>query len=300
MEFKPYMHIEKYGSDEVQGIELGKCFIMPKIDGTNASVWLCPKSGQLQAGSRTRHLTLEKDNAGFYRHVLDNEAYFSPIFESFPKWRLFGEFLVPHSLKAYREDAWRKFYIFDIFDEEKQKYISYEQYEPILKQYGLEYIPCMGVVQNISYDSLLRNLEQNTYLLKDGSGAGEGIVVKNYEFQNKYGRTTWAKLITNAFKEKHVKEMGANYRDEKQMIEQEIVDEYVTQHLVDKTFAKIANENNGWNSKYIPQLLGVVFHDLVVEEIWDIVKKNKMPTINFKTLNTLAIIKIKQLKSELF
>lgn len=298
-EFKEYIHLEKYGNDEVQGIELGQCFIFPKIDGTNASLWLCEESG-LQAGSRKRHLSVEADNAGFYKHSLDNQDKFIPLFNRYPHWRLYGEFLVPHSLKTYRQDAWRKFYIFDVYDDEKDKYISYEEYEPVLKEFDLEYVPCLCVVKNVSYDSLLKNLELNTFLIEDGNGVGEGIVIKNYLYENKYKRTTWAKLITNSFKEKHIREMGANYKEEKQMIEQQIVDDYIDVHLVDKTFAKIVNENEGWNSKYIPQLLGMVFHDLVNEEIWDIVKKNKMPTINFKTLNTLTIIKVKQIKSELF
>lgn len=40
--------------------------------------------------------------------------------------------------------------------------------------------------------------------------------------------------------------------------------------------------------------------DLVNEEIWNIVKKMKNPTINFKTLNHLTVLKTKELKSELF
>ena len=69
--FKRYQHLERFGTTEVQNIELGECFIFPKIDGTNASVWL--HNGEIQAGSRTRHLSLEKDNAGFLEWVLKQE-----------------------------------------------------------------------------------------------------------------------------------------------------------------------------------------------------------------------------------
>ena len=94
--------------------------------------------------------------------------------------------------------------------------------------------------------------------------------------------------------------MGHTVKNMKQMTEQEICDGYVTKHLIDKVYAKIVNEMEGWNSKYIPRLLQTVFYDLVNEEIWNIVKKMKNPTINFKTLNTLAILKIKEIKPELF
>ena len=72
MEFKKYQHLERFGNDEVEGIELGKLYIFPKLDGSNAQVWL-DDEGNIKAGSRNRELTLEKDNAGFYKFVLENE-----------------------------------------------------------------------------------------------------------------------------------------------------------------------------------------------------------------------------------
>ena len=69
--FRKYQHLERFGTTEVEQIELGECFIFPKIDGTNASVWIT--NGVLQAGSRTRKLSLESDNAGFYGWVLKQD-----------------------------------------------------------------------------------------------------------------------------------------------------------------------------------------------------------------------------------
>ena len=39
MEFVKYPHLERFGNDEVQGIEFGECWIFPKLDGANASIW---------------------------------------------------------------------------------------------------------------------------------------------------------------------------------------------------------------------------------------------------------------------
>ena len=47
MEFKKYMHIERLGTDEVEDIEFGECYIFYKLDGTNGSVWL--DNGELKA-----------------------------------------------------------------------------------------------------------------------------------------------------------------------------------------------------------------------------------------------------------
>lgn len=51
--FKKYMHLERFGNDEVLGIELGECYVFPKLDGTNASLWV-GEDGSVQAGSRNR------------------------------------------------------------------------------------------------------------------------------------------------------------------------------------------------------------------------------------------------------
>ena len=53
-------------------------------------------------------------------------------------------------------------------------------------------------------------MEKNVFLIEDGKGAGEGIVIKNYDFRNRYNRNTFAKIVTSEFKEKHAKEMGAS------------------------------------------------------------------------------------------
>lgn len=65
MEFERYLSLKRFGTDEVEGIELGECYIFPKLDGTNASTWL--EEDDLMAGSRNRTLGEEsdKDNAGF-------------------------------------------------------------------------------------------------------------------------------------------------------------------------------------------------------------------------------------------
>jgi hypothetical protein len=299
MEFRKYQHIERFGTDEVDGIEIGICYVFPKIDGTNSSVWL--DNGILKAGSRNRELTLDKDNAGFYNSIKDDQRIINYL-NKHPEHRLFGEWLVPHSLKTYRDDAWRKFYIFDVcLDkyEDDLEYLPYEVYKPLLDEFDIDYLVPLRIVKNGDYETFLKCLEQNNFLIKDGCGVGEGIVIKNYDYYNKYKRQTWAKIVTAEFREKHHKEMGAPITENK-MIEEEIIDTYVTEAFVDKEYAKIVTEQNGWISKNIPMLLSRVFYELINEEIWNILKKFKNPKIDFKILNALTINKIKAVKPEIF
>ena len=294
--FKEYQHLERFGTTEVAQIELGECYIFPKIDGTNASVWLL--NGELQAGSRTRHLTLEKDNAGFLAWAKEQTNLIEYLKEN-PLLRLYGEWLVPHSLKTYRESAWRKFYVFDVYDDETKTHLPYSEYKDGLEKFGIEYIPPISIITNADYEQLVGQLIKNVFLIEDGKGAGEGIVIKNYGFRNKYGRQTWAKIVTSEFKEKHAKEMGASEIKGKKMVEEEIVSKYVTVALCEKVYAKIENES-GWSSKMIPRLLNTVYYDLVKEDCWEFVNENKNPTINFATLQHFTFRKVKESLPNLF
>lgn len=308
MEFRSYQHIERYGNDAVDGILCGKCTIMPKIDGTNSSVWL-GEDGELHFGSHHRELSLENDNAGFMRDCINTlKDKLSAFFEEFPKYRIYGEWLVPHSLKTYRDNAWRKFYIFDVTDETsteinsegetKRRYIPYKEYKPLLEKYGLEYIPPIAEITNPTEEKLYELLEKNDYLIKDGNGTGEGIIIKNYDFYNKYGRNIFAKIVTSEFKEKHKKAMGVS-EYAMTSIEEKITDDFVTHALCEKEFEKIKVEE-GWDDRKIPQLLNTVFHEIICEEMWNILKKYKGCTINFKTLQQFVFNKVKKELPELF
>lgn len=301
------MHIERLNTTETQNIELGECYIFPKIDGTNASVWL--HDGKIQAGSRTRHLSAESDNAGFYAWVIDQPNLLAYLLEN-PTHRLFGEWLVPHSLKTYRSEAWRKFYVFDVaIDKESDeilhesdttlKYIHYEEYKPLMEKHGIDYIPPVCKLTNGSYEQLVNQLMKNVFLIEDGKGYGEGIVIKRYDFRNKYNRPTWAKIVTSEFKEKHSKEMGPPDMKGEKMVEHEIAKEFVTKALVDKEHAKIEVET-GWTSKMIPRLLNTVYYCIVKEEAWEFVKKHKSPVIDFKRLQHFVFNEVKAKKPELF
>jgi len=308
MEFRNYQHIERFGTTEVEGIEFGRCYIFPKIDGTNASTWM--NFDIIHAGSRKRSLSLESDNAGFYNWIITQENIADYLLKN-PTHRLFGEWLVPHSLKTYRDDAWRKFYVFDVaIDKEPDeilhegddvvKYIPYDEYKPLLEEFGIEYIAPIAIINNPDYEKLVTQLDKNDYLITDGRGIGEGIVIKNYDFKNKYGRQTWAKIVTSEFKEKHRKEMGATETDGKKMVEEEIANEFVTEALCEKVLAKIILDSDGFTSRKIPQLLNTVYYDLIVEESWNFVKKHKYPTINFGTLKHFCFAKTKQNLPKIF
>lgn len=299
MKFARYQHIERWGTDEVEGIEIGKCYLFPKLDGTNASIWL---DGEIKAGSRNRQLHLQGDNQGFY-HAILNDSQFDGIkkcLQERPNLRFFGEWLVKHTISDYRDSAWRRFYVFDVVEEKENtfRYLPYEEYKELCDHYGIEYIPALKIINNPTYEDILFAAQNNHYLLPEDK-VGEGIICKNFEFVNKYQRTTWAKVVLSEFKENFYKKMGSPEKDNK-LIEEEIIEKYCTEAFIEKTYAKVANDRGGWKSQYIPHLLGLCFTEFVKEETYNFVKKYKNPKIDFKTLNLFLIRKIKRVKKELF
>jgi len=302
MEFKKYQHIERIGKDTTEGLLDGMCIIQFKIDGTNSSCWI-NDNGEIKAGSRNRELTFENDNAGFYKYISEHNGV-KEYLQKHPNHRLYGEFLVPHSLKTYAEDAWRKFYIFDVCldkDDGTVEYLPYNMYQEFLEEFDLDYIPSLAIIKNPTYESLLKCLDKTgQFLIKDGEGNDEGIIVKNYDFYNSHNEQIWGKIVSNEFKGKHHKEMGAPEINNTTLVEEKIIEQYCTSAFIEKEYAKIVNENDGWKSRFIPKLFERVYRELIIEESYNIVKEYKNPRINYQTLYNLIIREIKKIKKDLF
>lgn len=298
--FKKYIHLERLGAEEVDGIELGICHVFPKLDGTNASVWFNPEKNFIEFGSRGRVLSEEADNHAFRSTMLqytDETKRLFEVFEAHPDWNIYGEWLVPHTLRSYRDSAWRKFWIFDVLDG-ANSFIPYEDYFAELS--GLNIIDPLCIIENPSQEQLMNVMRhKNTFLVEDGKGIGEGIAIKRYGYQNKYGRTTWAKLVNNEFKELNSRAFERKILEGAFQVEAAIVQDFVTESLVQKTLAKIEGETQE-RGQIIPRLLNTVYYELIREECWEFVKKFNRPTINFALLYKHCVEQTKKHAKELF
>lgn len=295
--FQKYIHLERYGTSAVDGIDKGICYIFPKLDGANASIWYDDSQNLIRCASRNRELTLHEDNAGFMDWAVNNDNLIKLVKEH-PNIRFYGEWLVPHTVKGYKQDAWRRFYIFDVLSEQGN-WIPYKTYVTTLQQYNVDYIPAVEL-SNPSYEELTKLADFASFQMEEGKGAGEGIVIKRYNFINRFRQTTWAKLINKQFAEVSHNKVGTP-RILNNEIELGMADKFITKHLVDKVYAKIENSSDtGFNAKHIPQLLQTVYHDFINEELWNALKDFKNPTINFKLLTACVNNKVKELKPEVF
>lgn len=303
MEYRSYMHIEKLGNSAVEGILNGVCYVSYKVDGTNAVVWL-REDGTLGFGSRNRELaSLQEDNGGFLKFMLSEDyaalhkdllAYLT----KYPNRVIYGEWLVKHTLQTYAADAWKKFYVFDIYDADTDSYVNYDEYSVEFGSYpNIDFIPILAKIDNPTVDQLKALLNKTGDWLVT-IGLGEGIVIKNYAYKNKYGWTKWGKLLTEDFlKNKGVKN-SINTRPDPTFMEIEIIKLMTAEHIL-KEKAKIKLAHDGWDSKHIYELLNRSFNEFWRDN-WEIIlKKFKMPTINFLNLKKLSDEKVKEVLNQI-
>ena len=297
MQYKSYQHIEKLGNKEVEGILKGKCSIQPKIDGTNGVVWL-GDDGIIHAGSRRRDLTLDNDNAGFYNTVIKDDNIRKYLLDHKDHY-LYGEWLVPHTIRYYHPESWKHFYVFDIFSYDRG-YIPYDEYSKELDKYGISYIPEIISIDNPTMEDLTKYLKETKYLIPEDK-MSEGIIIKNYEYRNQYGRCTYAKIVAEEFfNTKSILRMK-NHEAKDKTSEKDIVTTMLSEPLIRKEFAKIKLAYpDARRQELIGRTLNTIFHVFIHEELLDYIEK-KRPLINFYYLKKECDERIKEvLRSELF
>lgn len=316
--FRKFDHVERLGHLETVGIEIGTVHVFSKIDGSNAVVWL-GADGRIQCGSRNRQLGEGHDNHGFRGWLFGEStaaAALRAVVSQRPGFVFYGEWLVPHTIRTYREDSWRRFFVFDVFDVAAGRYVPYDVYSAWLVDTGADFLKPLVVLQDPSSAQLMDLLSADRTLLRDGAPGTEGIVCKNYGWMNRFQRQPWAKLVNaHAMGESRATPIprigGTNSEDA-------IAAKYVTEHLVAKTRAKLvadlANKNgidlmradatllveSQFRNRLIPALLGTVFSELIREEMWSIVKEGKDPRVDFGLLRRATILRTKELAADLF
>lgn len=276
-------------------------------------------------GSFTRHETILLQNDRFrgaidhferVGHILINHFFLSG--GRMHDITIFGEWLVPHTVK-YEKQFYNRFYVFDLYDKLTRKFIPYltgeneggilgkfhidpenfmsqrnETKNPwfilsqILNKHYKENIMHIVPHDNIDTQNVDKAIAQ-ALELPDPCNAKyrEGIVIKNYDFTNAYGRQEHAKVIHDMFSETKVKKITKDKDTTEAGVVRGIIERYFTFNRIEKNIHKIEmslEENATFSDKNFHQLIGIVFHDVISEELFDILKKFKQPTINFKLL----------------
>lgn len=300
------MHIERFGkSKKVEGIEKGKCFIFPKIDGSNAQAFL-DDDGVVQAGQRNGMCTEQFNGKGLWQTIVSDNKIKKFLLDN-PNLRLYGEFLIPHTLKDYNFDSWNKFYIFDVEEtvNGNSRLLSYTEYSKLLEKYDLLYIKPLAIIDYPTTSDFSRILESNKYLLDNVEAIGEGIVIKNYDYICKQTKEQlFAKIVRAEFIAEHhnleYDEKTGTYIEK--TIEEKIADEFFTDAFIEKEVDKAINnlfdgELTKDKRKRIPEIFDFVFYAFVEEDMRNVVEKYNKPNVSFMQLYNLCRDRIKEVSS---
>lgn len=276
--FKKYPKIITLGKTETLQLLQHPVTVQEKIDGANASIWLDPNN-QIAYGSRNSQLEKTKGLRGFVETMEQNKQQILSYLLENPTVTLYGEWLVKHTIN-YPQNAYQKFYLFDIRDETPSPR-DQKEVQQVAQKLGFEYPKIFVENKKVTLEELKTFVGQTGI---DGTEHGEGIIIKNVDFRDKYGDMLYAKMVGEQFAETK-KISKSKLLDSK--VEEELATKYCTQARVVKVAQKLADELDvELEEKDIPRVIQTVFYDIVEEEIWAIVKKGY--TVNFKLFSKIC------------
>lgn len=296
--YKSYLHVERLGRTETEGLLNGKVYCTFKLDGTNSCVWVDDCSGEIHCGSRRREIGFEADdNAGFATWMNESgyeQDHIRALCRAHSNYIVYGEWLGRNTfvgaIKKYRKGALSHLWIFDIYDRNEERYLNWEEMEEVLAEFDLldHRIPLAAVLENPTIDDIIELANNNKFLLEDTDIIGEGIVCKNYSFYNRYGRYTVGKYVREDFNPGNSKPKREIKVGE---VEQMFVEKYLTAAELEKAKAKtvlasgVDFDNDLRNGKFIGMFLNILWKDTIEENIVDFCKRAKNPQIDFAALN---------------
>lgn len=299
-QFKSFLHVERLDDPEVDGLLNGDCYIFPKMDGTNASIWYNENENIIECGSRIRKISPSKDNAGFadwvYNSTDDEIVKIRTFLKDHENLVLYGEWGCGRiaAIKDYDSGTASVFWIFAAYDDSAQRYLPYTDYFTLLNGYDLEdyLIPTIGILKNPTIDQIDKLAQSNKFRLKNTNHPGEGVVIYNYDYINPFGRFAVGKYVLDSYvagkrkSQKKVEFDGSH--------EQYFVDKYVTDVELSKAREKIGNAFGRKDSESVGKFLQLVWTDALSENIVAFLKHRKNPTVNFAILKKLVFDKARK------
>ncbi len=197
MEQKKYMDVVRLGHKSTIGVlnKGDQIIIQEKIDGANASFRYDEETDTVRAFSRNTELNEENTLGGFYQwtqQLPKDELMIGAIY--------FGERLNPHKVK-YPEYE-KQFFLFDIYNTYTGEYVDFSMVEDEAKRLGLNLVPVFYNGEYKGYEHLESFVGKTMLGGKLGDvETGEGIVVKNIKYKDRFGHQLFVKLVTDAFRE---------------------------------------------------------------------------------------------------
>lgn len=236
MEQKKYHSIVRYGHKSTQDVlnKGDKIIIQEKIDGANASFAVI--DGELKCWSRNKELSMGNTLEGFYVWAKENIN----VDKLLDGVIYFGEWTAQH--KVVYEGHAKQFFLYDIFNLHLEEYVSFSMVRDEAKRLGLQLVPVFFEGEFESFDQLMSYVgrtDLNGTL--GGEPSGEGVVVKNVAYRDRFGKQMFVKLVVDKFAE--VQKQKTPKDPKKKFSEEELkVRECVTTPRVEKQLFKMIED----------------------------------------------------------
>lgn len=247
MEQKHFMDIQrvKHGNDGLTqpntgGFEVGDIIqISEKWDGSNASIRYDAETGKLVAFSRKLELNYNQTLNGFWNYV---QTLNPAEYKDTPDYVIFGEWGIKNSIR-YNADAYRKWYVYDIYDVSTQRYLPQTEVKKFAEKHRLIYIHVLYEGEFVSWEHCMQFCNMPAY-----GEQQEGIVIKNQTKLNDLdNRNPFVlKIVNDCFSEikqkNHQQKVEDPHRIQAKAKAQEVVDMIVTKRRVEKELFKMRDE----------------------------------------------------------
>ena len=236
MEQKKYHSIVRYGHRSTREVlnRGDQIIIQEKVDGANASFAVV--DGELKCWSRNRELNMSNTLEGFYVWAKQNIEV-DKLLEGVV---YFGEWTAQH--KVVYEGYAKQFFLYDIYNLHLEEYVSFSMVRDEAKRLGLNLIPVFFEGEFESFEQLMSYVGRTELNGKLGQEvSGEGIVVKNVDYRDSFGKQMFVKLVVDKFAE--VQMQKAPKDPKKKFTPEELkVRECITSPRVEKQLFKMIEE----------------------------------------------------------
>ena len=195
--------MKKYDKVKGSGILLDKfkdrgLVVQEKLDGSNASFTV--DNGELQCFSRRKKLNEKETLNGFYGWVHENIQ--EDVFDFLEDYIIFGEWLVKHKIQ-YKEECYKEFYVFDVYDKEEEAYLSLKNMHRIASYLELKTVKTLLIAEPSYHLNILTPQDIQDLVGKSDMtvkpNTGEGIVIKYLDGKSEH--EDYYKIVSNEFKE---------------------------------------------------------------------------------------------------
>lgn len=302
--YKSFIHVLRLSRPECDGYLDGKIYVSVKMDGTNASIWYDSDDNAIHYGSRKREINMFDDNAGFAAYcessVDSGIEYLKQICRDNPNIIIYGEWLAgiagrkfTGAIKNYLDGG---FYVFAMYDCCNDRYLTHDEWIPMIESGYDKIMRPIAILDHPTEEQVDALLDKTNYNLPD-SAFGEGIVLYNYDFHDRYNHWQVAKIVRSEYlngKKEKIKKPNISSTN----VEEDIAEFYITDAEIAKEQNKIMLElgETAWvfDNKHIGRLIATVWHEFISDSLPTVIKKYKNPTIDFAKLNNLSNTKVRE------